>query len=73
MEVFMYKKVELKKGFAEKEIEVRDFWKKNDIINKSFNMNKGAKYFTFYDGPPTANRKTTCRTYFNKSNEGYYT
>lgn len=61
----MYKKVELTKGFAGKEAEIREFWENNDIIKKNFDMNKGAKYFTFYDGPPTANRKTTCRTYLN--------
>ena len=61
----MYKKVELPHGFYGKEIEVRNFWKENDVIKKSFDMNKGERYFTFYDGPPTANRKTTCRTYFN--------
>lgn len=61
----MYKKVELPNGFAGKEIEIRNFWKENDIINKNFAMNKGERYFTFYDGPPTANRETTCRSYFN--------
>ena len=53
----MYKKVDLPNGFAGKELEVRKFWKDNDIIKKSFNANKGARYFTFYDGPPTANGK----------------
>ena len=68
----MYKKVELPNGFAGKEIEIRNFWKENDIIKKNFNMNKGERYFTFYDGPPTANRKATCWAYFDKSNEGYH-
>lgn len=53
----MYKKVELKNGFAGKEAEIRNFWKENGIIKKNFEMNKGEKYFTFYDGPPTANGK----------------
>lgn len=52
----MYKKVELNHGFAGKEIEIRNFWKENNIINKNFDMNKDKEYFTFYDGPPTANR-----------------
>ena len=52
----MYKKVELgKDGFVGMERKVADEWKKNDIINKNLNLNKGARYFTFYDGPPTAN------------------
>ncbi len=53
----MYKKVDLPNGFAGKEKEVRKFWKEHDIIKKNFNMNKGERYFTFYDGPPTANGK----------------
>lgn len=61
----MYKKVELPHGFAGKEIEIRSFWKDKDIIKKNFDMNKGERYFTFYDGPPTANREATCWTYFN--------
>lgn len=52
----MYKKVELKEdGFVGMEKNVAEGWKKKDIIRKSFDMNKGKEYFTFYDGPPTAN------------------
>ena len=61
----MYKKVDLSHGFAGKEKEVRNFWKENDIIQKNFNMNNDGRYFTFYDGPPTANRETTCWAYSN--------
>ena len=53
----MYKKVELKDGFAGMEKEVAKRWKENNIIQKNFDMNKGKRYFTFYDGPPTANGK----------------
>ena len=53
----MYKKVELPKGFVGMEKEVADFWKKSDIIKKNFNLNQDGEYFTFYDGPPTANGK----------------
>ena len=54
----MYKKVELKEnGFVGMEKEVKDLWKEKDIIHKNFDMNKGKDYFTFYDGPPTANGK----------------
>lgn len=53
----MYKKVELKDGFVGMEREVAETWKKKDIIKKNFDMNKGKRYFTFYDGPPTANGK----------------
>ena len=52
----MYKKVELKEdGFVGMEHEVFNKWKEKDIINKSLNSNEGKRYFTFYDGPPTAN------------------
>ena len=52
----MYKKVELgKDGFVGMEHEVAEVWKEKDIIQKNFDMNKGKRYFTFYDGPPTAN------------------
>ena len=55
----MYKKVELKDGFVGMEREVAENWKKKDIIKKNFDMNKGKRYFTFYDGPPTANGNKT--------------
>ena len=52
----MYKKVELKEdGFVGMEHEVFNTWKEKGIIEKSFHMNEGKRYFTFYDGPPTAN------------------
>ena len=54
----MYKKVELKEdGFVGMEKEVQNLWKDKDIIHKNFDINKGKRYFTFYDGPPTANGK----------------
>ena len=53
----MYKKVELKNGFVGMERDVAKLWKEKDIIHKNFNMNEGKRYFTFYDGPPTANGK----------------
>ena len=51
----MYKKVELTNGFAGMENDVAKIWKDKDIIKKSFAENEGKEYFTFYDGPPTAN------------------
>ena len=54
----MYKKVELKEnGFVGMEHEVNNLWKEKNIIKKNFDMNNGKEYFTFYDGPPTANGK----------------
>ena len=51
----MYKKVELKNGYVGMEKDVAKLWEEKDVIKKNFDMNKGGRYFTFYDGPPTAN------------------
>ncbi|MBQ6820212.1 MAG: isoleucine--tRNA ligase [Clostridium sp.] len=51
----MYKKVELPKGFVGMEKNVSDLWKEKNVIKKNFDMNQDGEYFTFYDGPPTAN------------------
>ena len=51
----MYKKVELPEGYVSMEKNVSNLWKEKNIVKKNFDMNKGKKYFVFYDGPPTAN------------------
>lgn len=51
----MYKKVELPKGFVGMEKNIANLWEENNVIKKNFEMNKDGEYFTFYDGPPTAN------------------
>ena len=54
----MYKKVELKDGFVGMEQQVAKTWKEKNIIKKNFDMNKeSGRYFTFFDGPQTANGK----------------
>lgn len=53
----MYKSVQTDLNFVEREKEVIDFWKKEDIFKKSMEKNKDLKTYTFYDGPPTANGK----------------
>ncbi len=53
----MYKKVDTKLNFVEREQEVVAFWKENDVLNKIINKNKNGKIFSFYEGPPTANGK----------------
>ena len=52
----MYKKVE---GYNPVGMEKRvlDFWKENDVFNKSVVLREGSDEFSFYDGPPTANGK----------------
>ncbi|MEG0856467.1 MAG: isoleucine--tRNA ligase [Terrisporobacter sp.] len=53
----MYKKVELPTGFVGMEKQVTELWKERDVIQKNFDMNQEGEFFTFYDGPPTANGK----------------
>ncbi len=44
-------------NFVEREKEVEKFWKENDTFRKSMERRKDGPTYTFYDGPPTANRK----------------
>ena len=52
-----YDKVNTDLNFVDREHDVNEFWKKNDIFGKSLKTREGAPYYTFYDGPPTANGK----------------
>lgn len=51
----MYKKVDSKVDLVKLEEKILDFWKKNDIFEKSLKKSEGYKKFVFYEGPPTAN------------------
>jgi isoleucyl-tRNA synthetase len=51
----MYNKVDASKGAVNMEKDIAKLWTENDIIQKSFDSNQDGEYFTFYDGPPTAN------------------
>jgi len=53
----MYKKVDTSMNFLDREKEVLEFWKENDIFGKSLEKTKNGEEFCFYDGPPTANGK----------------
>lgn len=53
----MYKKIDSSKGFVQTEKDILKLWEEKKIIQKNFDMNKDGEYFTFYDGPPTANGK----------------
>lgn len=53
----MYKKIDSSKSFVQMEKDILKLWEEKQIIQKNFDMNKDGKYFTFYDGPPTANGK----------------
>ncbi|WP_027623617.1 isoleucine--tRNA ligase [Clostridium lundense] len=53
----MYKKIDNSKGFVQIEKDVLELWNEKHIVEKNFELNKDGEYFTFYDGPPTANGK----------------
>lgn len=54
----MYKKVSTDMNFTAREMEILEFWKTNNVRNRSIRGEKDAtRTFTLYDGPPTANGK----------------
>ncbi|MEG0774128.1 isoleucine--tRNA ligase [Clostridium sp.] len=53
----MYKKIDSNKSFMDMENDILKLWAEKDIIQKNFDLNEDGEYFTFYDGPPTANGK----------------
>ncbi len=53
----MYDKVSTDLKFKDRELEIIDFWKENNIFQKSIELRENGEVFTFYDGPPTANGK----------------
>lgn len=53
----MYKKVDPSVSMNEIDKNILDFWEKNNIVSKNFGLNEDGEYFSFYDGPPTANGK----------------
>ncbi|MBD5132824.1 MAG: isoleucine--tRNA ligase [Clostridiales bacterium] len=52
----MYKKVTAYDAVG-MEKKIAEFWKENDVFNKSITAREGGEEFSFYDGPPTANGK----------------
>ena len=50
-------KIEGKSERALREERVLEFWKKENIFQKSVEKNKDGKTFVFFEGPPTANAK----------------
>ncbi len=53
----LYKKVPTDMNFVEREKAVEEFWKDNQIFEKSMDTRKEGPEYMFYDGPPTANGK----------------
>ncbi|MCI5863449.1 MAG: isoleucine--tRNA ligase [Lachnospiraceae bacterium] len=52
-----YEKVSSDMNFLERENVIEQFWKDNNIVEKSLKQREGCPVYTFYDGPPTANGK----------------
>lgn len=53
----MYDKVLTNLDFVKREQDILNFWKENNIFEKSIESRKDGEVFTFFDGPPTANGK----------------
>ncbi len=53
----MYKKVNPDLQFVDREKATLQFWKENQIFEKSIEEREGCPTYMFYDGPPTANGK----------------
>jgi len=51
----MYRKVSTDLSFPQREKEILEFWKKENIFEKSMSERAGETPYIFYDGPPTAN------------------
>ncbi|MEA1911882.1 MAG: class I tRNA ligase family protein, partial [Spirochaetota bacterium] len=50
----MYKPVDSKVSFPDMEEKILEFWKNNNIFEKSISQRDGNDEFVFYDGPPFA-------------------
>ncbi len=44
-------------NYSKIEEEILNFWQENNVFDKSIELRKNKKPFTFYEGPPTANGK----------------
>lgn len=53
----MFHKVDTDLNFIEREDKIRNFWKENQIFEKSIEARAQGIPYVFYDGPPTANGK----------------
>lgn len=53
----MFKPVKSKLNVNEMELSILDFWKKEEIFQKSLMNRLGKPEYVFYEGPPTANGK----------------
>ncbi|HHU08179.1 MAG TPA: isoleucine--tRNA ligase [Clostridiaceae bacterium] len=51
----MYEKIDSNLDFQDRERKVLDFWREQNIFEKSVSNREGSPEFSFYEGPPTAN------------------
>ncbi len=51
----MFEEVSSQFTFAEREKQILEFWRENDIFQKSMDVHKGDPPFVFLEGPPFAN------------------
>ncbi|UCH51549.1 MAG: class I tRNA ligase family protein, partial [Chloroflexota bacterium] len=51
----MFRPVDSKVNFPQLEKTILSFWKQHQIFEKSLEIRHGARQFTMYEGPPTAN------------------
>ncbi len=51
----MFPAIDKSETFPQRELAVRDFWKKKGIYEKTLAARAGKPEFVFYEGPPTAN------------------
>ena len=51
----MFEEVSTQFTFADREKQILEFWRENDIFHKSMEMHKDAPPFVFLEGPPFAN------------------
>lgn len=52
-----YKQYSNSIAYSELEERILSYWQENNIFDKSIELRKGQKSFSFYEGPPTANGK----------------
>ena len=67
----MYNKVDTNLNFMEREKNVEQFWRDNDIFKKSMEQRKQGPTYTFYDGPSDCKRQAAYRTSGNPCYQGH--
>ncbi len=51
----MFQPVNSRANFPQMEVKILDFWKENQVFEKSVSSREGGPRFVFYEGPPFAN------------------